>query len=140
MREFHQDGLTFRYPFNWSLDREDMEGGWTVLVQSPGTAFVVVSFDPNLPTTEEMVEVALEALRADYPDLESEPRVETLAGQMAVGHDVRFFSLDLTNTAWLRCFYTDAGTVLVLCQSSDLDLEQNEPVLRAVCASLRAQK
>jgi hypothetical protein len=30
--------------------------------------------------------------------------------------------------------------VLVLCQSNDLDLEQNEPVLRAICASMRVEE
>jgi hypothetical protein len=140
MKQFHEDGIAFQYPESWRLDREPMDNGWTVLVQSPQTAFVVVSFDPNLPTTEEMAATALEALREDYPELDAEPAVETLAGQMAVGHDVRFFSLDLTNTCWTRSFYSDAGTVLVLCQSNDLELEQNEPVLRAICASMRVEE
>jgi hypothetical protein len=140
MKQFHEDGVTFRYPANWQLDREQTENGWTVLVQSPDTAFVVVSYDPNLPTTEEMAATALEALREEYPELESEPHVDTLAGQMAVGHDVRFFSLDLTNTCWIRSFYSDAGTVLVLCQSTDLELEQNEPLLRAICVSMRVEE
>jgi hypothetical protein len=140
MKQFREDGITFRYPESWRLDREPTDNGWTVMVQSPDTAFMVVSFDPDLPTTDEMADTALEALRADYPDLESEPHVDTLAGQMAVGHDVRFFSFDLTNTCWIRSFYGDAGTVLVLCQSNDLDLEQNEPVLRAICASMRVEE
>ena len=137
MKEFREDGITFRYPESWRLDREPMENGWTVLVQSPQTAFVVVSFDPNLPTTEEMAATALEALREDYPELDAEPAVETLAGQMAVGHDVRFFSLDLTNTCWIRSFYSGTGTVLVMWQINDLDLDQHEPVLRAICASIK---
>ncbi len=140
MNQFHEDGIAFHYPETWRLDREEMDGGWTALVQSPQTAFVVVSFDPHLPTTEEMVATALEALREDYPDLEAEPKVETLAGQMAVGYDISFISLDLTNTCWLRGFYADAGTVLVLCQTNDLELEQNGPVLRAICASLRVEE
>jgi hypothetical protein len=140
VKEFHEDGITFRYPENWRLDREPMDNGWTVQVQSPDTAFLVVSFDPDLPTPEEMAQTALEALREEYPELESDPHVDTLAGQMAIGHDVRFFSLDLTNTCWIRSFYSDAGTVLVMCQSNDLDLEQNEPILRAICASMRVEE
>ena len=140
MKQFQEDGIAFQYPENWRLDRESTDEGWTVLVQSPDTAFLVVSFDPNLPTTEEMAETALEALREDYPELESEPHVDTLAGQMAVGHDVRFFSFDLTNTCWIRSFYGDAGTVLVMCQSNDLELEQNEPIIRAICASMRVEE
>ena len=59
---------------------------------------------------------------------------------MAVGHDIQFFSLDLTNTCWTRSFYSARGTVLVMCQTSDLELEKNEPVLRAICASLEAEQ
>jgi len=140
MKTFQEDGVTFSYPENWRLDREETENGWTALVQSPQTAFVVVSYDPNMPTPAEMADTALEALREEYSDLEAEPKVETLAGQPAVGYEVRFFSLDLTNTCWLRSLYADAGTVLVMCQCTDLELEQNEPVLRAICASLRVEE
>ena len=118
------------------MEEEQADGGWNVSLQSPGTAFLILSCDEGLPTTEDVAATALEALRAEYPGLEAEPRVEKLAGQMAVGHDIEFFHLDLTNTCWTRSFYTDAGTVLVLCQSSDLEAETYLPALRAVCASL----
>jgi len=84
-----------------------------------------------------VAETALEALREEYPSLEADPRMETLAGQMAVGHDIEFFHLDLTNTCRTRCFYSVAGTVLLMCQFSDLEDDVYGPVLQAVCASLR---
>ena len=133
---FREDGISFRYPENWTLEREEGEGGWTVSVQSPDTAFLVLSCDGNMPTTEEVAETTLEALQEEYPGLESEPRVETLAGRMALGHDIQFMSFDLTNTCWTRCFDSDAGTVLVMCQTNDLELEKNGPVLKAICESL----
>jgi hypothetical protein len=138
--QFEEDGVSFRYPESWKLEREENENGWAVLLQSPDTAFALISFDNTLPTTEETAEAALEALRSDYPNLEAEDRVDTLAGQMAVGHDIRFFSFDLTNTCWTRSIYGDTGTLLVLCQANDLELEQHEPVLRAICASLKVEE
>src|SRR5262249_50507466 len=123
------------------LERQAEEDGWTVTLQSPGTAFLVVRLDRSLLLTPEQVAAAaLATLRADYPDLEAEPAMEMLAGELAVGHDVNFFSLDLSNTCWTRSFYGAAGTVLVMCQVSDLEQEQYEPVLRAVCASLQAEE
>ena len=83
------------------MDRQDNEAGWTVSVQSPGTAFLLVSYDAAMPAADLMADTALEALRSEYPDLESDKAVESLAGLPAVGHDVQFFSLDLTNTCWL---------------------------------------
>jgi hypothetical protein len=138
-KTFQEEGLSFRYPDGWRLEREENDSGWTVLLQSPGTAFMTVTADGTLPTIEDMAETALEALRSDYPSLEAEEHVDTLAGQMAFGHDMRFFSLDLTNTCWTRCFYSGVGTVLVLAQASDIDLDQYEPALRAICASMRVE-
>jgi hypothetical protein len=39
---FEESGVRFQYPDNWKLEREDNEEGWTVLVQSPDTAFLMV--------------------------------------------------------------------------------------------------
>jgi hypothetical protein len=136
---FREDGISFRYPENWTLEREDAEGGWTVSVQSPDTAFLVLSCDEGMPDTDEVAETTLEALREEYPGLEAEPRAETLAGRMAVGHDIQFISFDLTNTCWTRSFYSTQGTVLLLCQFNDLETDRNEPVLRAICASLEVE-
>jgi hypothetical protein len=138
--EFEEGGIRFRYPENWKLEREDNEAGWTVLVQSPQTAFLTVTLDEEMPSVDQMAETALAALREVYPDLEAEDCTDSLAGQPAVGHNIRFFSLDLTNTCWTRSFYGARGTVLVLCQANDLELDAHEPVLRAICASLELEE
>jgi hypothetical protein len=134
-RTFRAGNLSFRYPDNWQLEREDNDHGWTVSVYSPGTAFLTVCLDTDYPDSERMAETALEALRSEYPELEADERAEMVAGQWAVGHDISFFSFDFTNTCWTRSFDSPEGTVLVLCQVSDI--EQQEDVLRAVYTSLK---
>jgi hypothetical protein len=136
---FEEDGIGFSYPENWDLQREESDSGWTVTVQSPETAFFILSLDADMLEMELMSQTALDALKGEYPDLEADDCVETLAGQPAVGYDVRFFSLDLTNTCWIRSFYTERGTVLVMWQINDLELERTERVLRAICASLKVE-
>ena len=136
--QFDEGGIRFRYPENWRLEREETDNGWTVSVQSPGTAFMMVSLFQDWPSTDRVAEITLETMREDYPELEADDRVDSLAGQPAVGHDIRFFSLDLTNTCWTRSFYCGNGTVLVLCQTNDL--EDNEAVLRAMCASIEIEE
>src|SRR5205823_7937782 len=108
-------------------------------VHSPDTAFLMLCLREDMPSTDALAETALEALREEYPDLEAEDQTDSLAGQPAVGHDVRFFSMDLTNTCWTRSFYSARGTVLVMCQFNDLESEKNELVLRAICASLEVE-
>jgi hypothetical protein len=139
-KQFQEDGISFSYPESWHLEREEAEGGWTVSLQSPGTAFLTVTLDFNMPDTQEVAETVLEALKSEYPTLESSPTIDTLAGQMAVGHDIQFFSFDLTNSCWTRSLFAATGTVLVLCQTNDLELEEYEPVMKAICASLKVEE
>jgi hypothetical protein len=137
--QFDDGGIRFRYPENWKLEREDNDEGWTVSLQSPDTAFLMICLREDMPSADDMAASALTALREEYPDLEADDCLDSLAGQPAVGHDIRFFSLDLTNTCWTRSFYTTRGTVLVMCQANDLELDRNGPVLRAICASLEIE-
>ncbi len=139
-KHYQADGISFHYPDDWRLDREESADGWTVLLQSPGTAFLTLTCDGSGASAEEMAATALEALRADYPTLEAQPQIDTLAGQMAIGHDIQFFSLDLTNTCWTRSIDSASGALLVLCQTNDLELEQYGPVLQAICASLTVEE
>jgi hypothetical protein len=138
--KFDEGGIRFLYPENWQLEREDSDDGWTISLQSPQTAFLLLSVNEQRVDTEEMLEATLEAMKAEYKDLEFEDCVDTIAGQPAVGHNIRFTSLDLTNTCWTRSFYSAAGTVLLLCQSNDLESATHERVLHAICASLEVDE
>ena len=137
---FDEDGIRFRYPETWKLEREDNGSGWTVSLQSKDTAFMVMCLNEDTPDIQEMADSALAALREEYEDLEADGCVETVGGQPAVGHDIRFFSFDLTNTCWTRSFYSTRGSVLLLCQLNDLESETNEPILRAICASIEVEE
>ena len=133
---FERDGIRFRYPETWQIEREDSPSGWTVSLQGPGTAFLVLSVDQDMPEVDAVAETAVAALRDDYPDLEADACVDTVGGQPAIGHEIRFFSFDLTNTCWTRSFYAGGGTALLMWQVNDLELEQSEDILRAICASV----
>lgn len=136
-KEFREGALSFRYPDNWKLEREDSENGWTVSLYSPGTAFLTLSLDADCPEAEAMADSALEAMKEVYPQLESDDVAEQVAGQWAVGHDIYFISLDFTNTCWTRCFDTPDGTALLMWQSVDCEMEQHEAMFQAIRTSLR---
>jgi hypothetical protein len=133
---FSESGVSFQYPENWRLEREEIDTGWLVTVQSPATSFLMVCRRDDCPAPAALADEALADLRESYPELEAEPGSTRLAGCNSMGHDVRFFLLDLTNTCWIRTFRTADATMLVMWQVNDLEMETNEPVLRAICTSL----
>jgi hypothetical protein len=137
--EFDRDGIRFRYPTNWRPDAEsaDADGAaWTVTLQSPGTAFLLVSLRPEADTPAQLADQTLDALRAEYPQLDAEDVVETLAGRAAIGHDIDFLTLDTTVACHTRCLDTPAGPVLIMGQAGEYDRETAEAVFAAVFASL----
>ncbi len=133
---FEGGGIRFFYPENWTLEEGPTEEGWSVTLQSPRTAFMLVNIYPDRPAVQKVLDTTLGALREDYPDLEAVDTTEKIARHRAQGLDVQFFSMDLTNSCWIRSFRTPAKTILILCQANDLELEYAEPVLRAIRASL----
>lgn len=138
MSKFYEDdGIQFLYPDSWTLEREENENGWSITVQSPGTAFILIICDQGMPDSEELADATLEALKNDYPELEYEPVIENLCGQPAVGHNIQFFSLDLGNSCKTRCVYSQDGTILVMTQSSDIEHEKYGPAMQALSSSLR---
>jgi hypothetical protein len=141
MNTFERDGVSFRYPANWTLDAEDSEdGGWTATVTSPETAFVLVSLRPEARDPADLADQTLAALEADYKELDAENRVETIAGRMAIGHDIDLLTVDTAIVCRTRCLETPGGPLLVLTQVSEYDRAENEPALRAVVASLQVRE
>lgn len=137
MQTFERDGVRFQYPDNWELQAEQTDdGGWTAMVQSPDTAFLLVSLRPEAGDPAELADQTLEALKAEYPELDAENAMDTVAGVRAIGHDVDFLTLDTAISCRTRCLDTPVGPLLVMAQVSEYDMPVNDPVLRAMCASL----
>jgi len=136
--EVYEDhGVRFEYPSDWALDVADDDEVTTVDVQHPaGLAFLVVRTDESCPDPTEIADSALEAMREEYPDLDAVPVVETHHEHRATGYDVEFFSLDLSNTACIRCFQTPRRTVLVFGQWSDLCDEKVPDLIGGMVSSV----
>jgi hypothetical protein len=132
---FERSGVRFVYPENWECVPEDYESGWGVTVYSAGTAFFSLTFDAGVDDPNELADAALATLRGEYPQLDSEPAGGTVARSPAVGYDVQFIALDLTNTCMIRALPVTGGTLLVYWQACDTEV-QNQQVLSAMCQSL----
>jgi hypothetical protein len=136
--EVYEDhGVRFEYPSDWTVEATDEDDVTTVDLQHPeGVAFVLVRTDESQPDPEYVSDVALEAMREEYPDLDDSPVMETLGDHVVTGHDVEFFALDVPNAAAIRSFRTARRTVLVFGQWSDLGGDGMPDLVRGVFQSL----
>lgn len=134
---YEDHGIRFEYPEDWELEITDDGPVTTVSIQSPGgLAFALVTVDDTRRAPSEMADEALSAMREEYPELDAVPALETIGGHRAVGHDVEFISLDMTNTCAIRCFRTPRRTVLVFGQWSDLEADESEAQIQGFRRSL----
>lgn len=136
-RIYEGHGVRFAYPADWELAESDEGEAATIEVQAPGgLAFALVRADETAPDPADVADEVLEAMREEYPDLDVAPALETIAGHHATGYDVEFFSLDITNSATIRCFRTAERTVLVFGQWSDIGDDVLPDFIRAVSRSV----
>ena len=135
LKVYTKTGVAFQYPGNWTLDEEDDGESWAVTVNSPGTAFFIVSLRPDNQTPAQVVDVTLDALKAEYKELDAEPVTETISGYPAVGYDIDFLTIDTSITAWSRCVSLAEGNLLVIGQVSEFDRRMYEDVLKAMLGS-----
>lgn len=130
-------GFHFQYPENWILDESDaLEGRESVAVYSPGGAFWSIIKHPAGEAPRRLLDAAVDAMRQEYTELDTEDVEETVAGRKVLRCDMNFYCLDLTNTAVARCFATPDATYLVFCQADDREFTQVEPVFKAITHSL----
>ncbi len=140
MKTFERDGISFRYPADWTAEtEEDDGGGWSVTVSSPDTAFFLASLQPNASDGGDLADQALDSLKDVYAELDAEPAMETICKLPAVGYNADFLTADTTVICRVRGIDTFAGPLLLFAQVSEYDRERNDPVLLAIVKSLDAE-
>lgn len=130
-------GIRFTYPADCEIEVDgDSELSTVDVRHCDGLAFALVQTDLSRPDPDLMLEAALVAMREDYPDLSESPANEPLAGHDALGRVVEFFSLDMVNTASIRCFRTPRRTVFFMGQWSDLEGDEGGRFIEGLLESL----
>lgn len=138
MNTFERDGISFRYPSDWTVEvEEDPEsGGWAATVSSPDTAFFMASLQPDAADGGDLSDQALATMRAEYKELDAEEVMETICGLPAIGFNADFLTVDTAITCRVRAMDTFAGPLMLLAQVSEYDRDKNDPVLLAIVKSL----
>ncbi len=137
---FEKWGISFQYPENWNPEEEDTPAGHrSVTLYSPGGAFWSVAVHSQPIDPEELAVVAVDAMRQEYEQLESESTRETIADHELFGFDLNFYCLDLTNTARVRCLSVDQRTFSIFCQAEDREFGRLGVVFQAITTSLLSE-
>ena len=139
MKTFVRGGIRIQYPVNWSVETDEDGPAWSANIVSKDTAFVLASLRPDVDHPAELADEALDVLKAEYKDLDADPVVENIAGQPAVGYDIDFLAVDTSVVSFIRALNTPDGPLLLLAQVSEYDREANEPLLRAILASVQIE-
>jgi hypothetical protein len=132
--EFHDFGLRFLYPENWTLVRDaDRSGPRSISVHSPQGAFWAVTVDSS--PAEGLLDQVVESIRQEYEDVEVEPVERSLGTRMLRGVELRFYCLDLLVTAQvLECPACEQPMVFLL-QGENRDFEDLVRVFDAISLS-----
>ena len=136
-QEFESLGISFLYPDNWTLDDSEAAAGReSVTLYSPGGAFWSVSIHPGSAPPDGLAKAAVQAMRDEYSQIETEWVQQSLGGQKMVGYNLSFYYLDLVNTATVRCFRTPTASYAIFCQGEDREFGKMERVFDAITTSL----
>lgn len=134
---YSRSGVFLAYPKNWTLEEDsDEDAKINLTLLSPNTAFWTLIVYAERLDLEHAVSQVVEALRAEYPELETHASAEEIVGETLSGQDATFFCLDLTNTVRVRARHAGETTQVILCQSEDRELEEVDLVFQAITQSL----
>jgi len=144
LRTFNESGINFQYPENWELEETSGDGETTLTLrpaddtgESPTFWSVLMLHDQCEPT--EAMDVIADAFVEEYGEADFEDVETVIAGRPAIGQNIGFFCLELTNTAYLRSFNTNRFTMVLLAQCTDTELTHYRPIMEAMTASLQCE-
>lgn len=130
-------GVRFLYPENWSIiDEDDEDWPRSVTVQSPQTGFWTLHVYPPDQEVRPVVKELIEAMQAEFSDIEVIPTKETFGDTETKGVDLAFFYLDLLVEAKIRSLRTPSAVLIWLYQAESREFESMEAVFQAIAVSM----
>ncbi len=128
MANFQIGHLEFEYPDLWSVVADEAT---SVTVAGPGTAFCTVSLVDASVDPDDALDAVVDVYRQEYDAVDVYAEDE-----LPHGRDVEFFALELCNTAWLRSYHAAAGTLVLVFQCTDIEVDEERPHFELIAGSL----
>lgn len=135
---YEKFGIKFLYPENWQLSEESGDD-WpkTVTVQSPEGAFLAIYIYQGGVDLQELVREAVDAMRAEYEDLEAEELLQP--DDADYGFNLDFYYLDLVITAHIRGVLLPGLAIVWQSQAENREFDNCAMVFKAITTSLRGK-
>ena len=135
--EFNEVGFRFKYPANWTIEREKEEG-WprSVSVQGPSGAFWSVTEDPSI--TDLLDQIATTIIE-EYDEVETSPLHRQIGQHDLEGKELAFYCLDFLVTAHLMQCVGQSRKLVILTQAESQDFDSLASVFDAMTFSLLSQ-
>lgn len=134
--DYHERGLSFRYPRGWELSEEAHGSQRTITLQTAGASFWSLTLFDDRLEPDQILDSILQAFQEDYEDVDVYPVQTKVLNQPAAAADLDFVYLDLVNSVSIRAFQTDDRSAVVLFQGTDAELDILRDQFDAVTASL----
>lgn len=133
---YDSNGLHFQYPENWTLTESQSEDSIEINLESPkGSIWSLNVFNaPDDP--QKIADGLLDAMKAEYEDLEFEPATETVMDNEFVGFDLSFFCYDFLVTSKIRCMVRAQQTIAILTEAENREFEELSMVFNAITMSM----
>jgi hypothetical protein len=136
LANFERIGVRFHYPDNWELDGHALlAGDREVTVYSPGGAYWTLSIYPREAKPKEILSDIVDAMKAEYENLDFEPLDDPQNGYENHGYEFNFYYLDLTSTAVARVFTGVWANYVIFYQAEDREFAELTDVFAAMTLS-----
>ena len=137
---YQKHGARFQYPRGWTLTEEQSDQEVCITVNSPDTAFWSLTLFFDRPSPEDVAETVVRAFEDEYDSVDVYPTNSDVGSVPAVGADLEFLALDLTNSAYVRVCRTARFTAVVLYQGTDHELARGLPELEAISSTIEFEQ
>ncbi|MEZ6056439.1 MAG: hypothetical protein R3C01_07015 [Planctomycetaceae bacterium] len=142
-QHYSRQGIHFHYPDGWTIEENHSDEGYSASISPDeddpiGAGFWSINRIPieDDLTAQEVADEVLQAFVDEYDDIDVYPAVEPIAHRHAIGYDVDFVCLELTNTAHIRVLPMGSELLLLLTQFTDYESEELQSLLQEVTNSL----
>ncbi|MEZ6064183.1 MAG: hypothetical protein R3B90_00405 [Planctomycetaceae bacterium] len=132
-------GFQLQHPDDWLVEETDngSEATVTLRPEDDSTALWSLSILRECPEPRDTLAAVIDAFAEEYDDIETDDQTQQIAGRDAIGTDIEFVCLELTNTAVLRIFQSPAFTAMLWVQATDHEWDDLHTELDAITASIQ---